>query len=206
MLRCDACVFNTTVKSMICLPPALLPEDIWGLLRPSLNQSPKAMIMSGMSSTTDPQSLANGTPSRILAPCAFIPFVYIFKDFWCVISLIILADTGPDYRLLLTQMIPIPILNQRMRLMKTLTVCFYPMQPCNFAKSTRLFAEEEYYKNDYPEDENSSENDSNSSGATFAMLCDSSLISCLGLDMFHEQSDREEILQEDDSFDEREWR
>jgi len=31
-------------------------------------------------------------------------------------------------------------------------------------------------------------------------------MSDLALDMFHEQSDYEDMLQEDDSFDEREWR
>jgi hypothetical protein len=67
-----------------------------------------------------------------------------------------------------------------------------------------LYAEEEYYKNDYPEEENSSSDDSDSSGASFIQpSTDSPLTS--GPDMFHERSDYEEMLEED-SFDEREWR
>lgn len=68
-----------------------------------------------------------------------------------------------------------------------------------------MYAEEEYYKNDYPEEENSSSDDSDSSGASFVQPSptDSPLTS--SPDMFHERSDYEEMLEED-SFDEREWR
>ena len=52
--------------------------------------------------------------------------------------------------------------------------CF---QSCNFARSTRLFAEEEYYKNDYPE-EDSSSNASDGSGASFAVPSASGIRSC----------------------------
>lgn len=47
--------------------------------------------------------------------------------------------------------------------------------------------EEEYYKNDYPEEEDSSDDSD-------------------GSDIFHEGSDYDEMLQEDDFYDEHEWR
>ena len=117
------------IKSMIYLHLALhLPRNRLQSLRYlSRSQNLKVMIMSGMFSITDQRIWVNGTLSRILAPCAFISFIFVWMAFvGYLVSLIWLAETGLDYPLpLLTRTTPTPILSQKMRLMRIPTVCFH---------------------------------------------------------------------------------
>jgi len=115
------------MKSTICLRLALRPlgTPLRNLRGPSQSQKVKGMITYGTSSTIGQRHWVNGTRSRISAPCAFISFVHFCKAFRCLVSLIWLADTGLDYLLpLLTPTSLTLIQSQRMRLMRTPTVCF----------------------------------------------------------------------------------
>jgi hypothetical protein len=122
---------------------------------------------------------------------------------WCLVSLICLAETGLDCPLpLLIRTIPTLILSRKMRLMRTPMVCFLVSnlatlrdQPdCLQRKSiTRTTIQRRIHLR-MPV-----------MVAVRHLLCPLLAASAhVNLDMFHEQSDYEDML--DDSFDEHRWR
>jgi hypothetical protein len=96
-------------------------------------------------------------------------------------------------------MIQLPILSQKTKQMKILMVSIPPLIPyCTL----NLIIAEEYYKNDYPDEEDPSDEDSN--GTLFSAVCNSNSDHCV-VDEFHEDSENESTRYEEDGSD-HEWR